>query len=176
VPAEPFEVAEEEEEADAPGDGTQRQVVPGQAQSDGTDHQRRHQGEHESDDEPAPGGALRPGKPCRQILRRGDHGGGVGSQADEGGLAEAGEPADAGEQHQAQGHEGVEGDVVEQAHLERTQHERREDDHGDEGREHPARGNASPAGERFGGGKRLSSFFLLLARGGCAASARRARE
>ena len=52
---------------------------------------------------------------------RGQVGGGVGAQADEGRLAERGEPGDAGEQHQAERDQGVQADVVGQGDPELRQ-------------------------------------------------------
>jgi hypothetical protein len=52
----------------------------------------------------------------------GQVGRGVGAQTDEGRLAERGQAADAGQQHQADGDDGVQADVVEQRDVEFGQH------------------------------------------------------
>ena len=106
VPAEPLEVAEQVVEADAPGDGAERQVVAGQAQRERRRGPARRPRSSASPpaasshgDQPAGGG---------QIGRR------VGAEADERRLPERGQAADAGQQHEPERDDAGQADVVRQ--------------------------------------------------------------
>ena len=92
VLAQRVDVAEQVVQAQAPGDGGQRQVVARHAQRDPAQQQRGGDGEGQADPHREPG---------RDAVRQRQVGRGVGADADEGGLAERGQPGDAGQQHQA---------------------------------------------------------------------------
>jgi hypothetical protein len=114
VAAEGLQVAEDEVERNAPGDGAQRQEVPRQTQGDEAQGQRYRGGHHHADDQGAPG---------RHAVARGEVGRGIGTEADECRLAEGGQAADAGQQHQAQRHQGIEADVIDDGHRELARHQ-----------------------------------------------------
>ena len=77
-------------------------------------------------------------QPGRKTVGSRQHRGGIGAEAAKGSLAERGEAADAGEQHQPHRHQGGEADIVEQHDPERRdarderdrRHDEREDDEG----------------------------------------------
>ncbi|ETH82122.1 hypothetical protein L559_2967 [Bordetella pertussis STO1-CHOC-0017] len=102
--AEPVQVAEQVIQREPPGDGAQRQIMPRQPQRD-QPQQERHHGRHQQ--------AHRQRQPRRDVVLRGEQCRGVGAQAHEGRLAERGQAAHAGQQHQPQRHHGGQADVVE---------------------------------------------------------------
>jgi hypothetical protein len=53
--AEKLEIAKQEVKADAPGDGSQRQVMPGKPQGQQTQHKGHQGGNHQPDHQPDPG-------------------------------------------------------------------------------------------------------------------------
>jgi hypothetical protein len=116
LPAEDFEVAEHEIDADSPGDGAERKVVAREPHGDQPEAERDQAGAGEARGEPEPG---------RAAVERGEHAGRVGPDADESLLAERHEPGDAGEQHQPQRDQRRQADVVHQRHVELRQRERR---------------------------------------------------
>ena len=126
IAAEEFELAEQIEQADAPGDGAERQIVAGQPHRDEAEQHR--------------GGAAdqqrqRQRQPWRHAIGGREHRRGVGAKAAKRRLAERGQAADAGQQHQPHRHQGGEPDIVEQHDPERRhardqrdhRHQRRED-------------------------------------------------
>ena len=115
VAAEEFDVAEQEIQADAPGDGTQRQVMATHAQRDEAEAERHRAGDGEADEQRDPG---------RKSVRRGQPRRRVGAETDKGRLAEGSQAADAGQQHQTDDDNRVEADVVEQRDRELRQHQR----------------------------------------------------
>ncbi len=74
---------------------------------------------------------------------RGQHGGRVGAEADERGLAERRQPADAGQQHEAERDQRVQPDVVRQRDRELGQHQRRQPEQREEDRDEPGRPHSS---------------------------------
>ncbi len=123
VAAQRLQVAEDVIQAQTPGDGAQRQVVPRQAQRDRAqqpgDHRRHHQPQQQT--QPGHQASRDGGQRLLHARVGGDPGRGVGAQADEGGLAEGGHAADPGQQHQAHGHHRIQADVVQQRDGERRQ-------------------------------------------------------
>ena len=110
VTAEEFELAEQIEQRDAPGDGAERQIVAGQP--------------HRDEPEQHGGGAAdqkreRQRQPWREAISRSQHRRGVGAKAAEGRLAERGEAAHAGQQHQPHRDQRGEADIVQQHDPER---------------------------------------------------------
>ena len=103
--AEPADVSEQIEKRDAPGDGAERQIVAGQPHGDRADQAG---GDHRH------GQRDRQGQPWRDAEMHGEHAGGIGAEADKGGLAERGHAADAGQQHQTDRDQAGNADVVEQ--------------------------------------------------------------
>ncbi len=105
VAVEQLQLAEQEIEAEAPGDGAERQVVTGQAHRG----QAQHQGCRCRD-----GHRHRQRHPRRPAVAGGEHGRGESAEAAERGLAERGQAADAREHDQADRYQRTEADVVEQ--------------------------------------------------------------
>ena len=103
--AEPVEVAEQIEERDAPGDGAERQIVTGQPHRDRADQAGDDHGHDQR-------GGQR--QPWRDAEMHGQHAGGVGAEADKGGLSERRHAADAGQQHEADRDQAGDADIVEQ--------------------------------------------------------------
>ncbi len=93
VAPERIDVSEQEIDGNAPGDRAQRQEVAAEPQGRGAENGGDEPGESQRQQQPDPGRAAVHGRVP---------GGGVGADADEGRLAERREPADAGEQHQAE--------------------------------------------------------------------------
>ena len=149
IAAEKFELAEEIVEPDAPGDGAERQIMAGQphrddAEDDGgdaADEQRERQCQ-----------------PWRDAVGHAQHRGGVGAKATERRLAERGQAADAGQQHQPHRHQCGEADIVQEHDPERRhardQRDRRHDQRkNEEGptvghRQSPSSSTAGAASER----------------------------
>src|SRR5690606_13364745 len=128
VLAEELHVAEEEVDREPPGDGRDRQVVPGEPQGNGAEEERnrRHEGPAPHKRRPRRGAVLR-----REYRRR------VRGETGEHLLPEGHHAGDAGEEHQAEGDHGGERDVIEQRHLEVGDEKRRggdEDEKADERR------------------------------------------
>src|SRR5262249_56755076 len=98
-------VSEQEKDRNAPGYRAQRQEVTAEPQGRGTQHRRDERGEKEREQEADPG---------RAALHRGVPGGGIGADADEGGLTERREPTHAGEQNETKNGKGIEADVSHQ--------------------------------------------------------------
>ncbi len=121
--AEELEVAEQEIQRDAPGDRAERQIVPRQAQGEQAEQQGDQRGQQQPREQAAPRVGQRR-QPSRQGCRRGQRRGRIGAQTDESRLAEGGQPADAGQQHQTERHQRVEADVIEQRDVELGQDER----------------------------------------------------
>ena len=116
VAAEEAEVAEQVVQADPPGDGSERQVVPGQSKRDQAEEQRHCHGERQGDGQRQPRGQAVLGRQIRARVR---------PEPDEGGLPERRQAADSGEQHEAERDERVQADVIEQRDLEFRQHDGR---------------------------------------------------
>ena len=109
IAADQIEIGEGVVEADAPGDGAEREVVAGEAHRHRADQRgagRRHQ---------QPGGQAEPG---REVVVFAHDRGGVGAEAEQGGLTERGHAADAGQHHQADRHDGGDAGIVQQRHPE----------------------------------------------------------
>ncbi|MNV63606.1 hypothetical protein D3C71_1562100 [compost metagenome] len=121
--AQPVDVAEQEIQRQAPGDGAQRQIMARQAQGDRAQQIRHHGGDDQADGQRQPG---------RYVVLRGQEGGGVGAQADERRLAERRQAAHAGQEHQPQHDQAGQADVIELRHPEfgrdRQQRQARQDD------------------------------------------------
>ena len=103
VLAEEVEVAEQVEQAQAPGDRRQRQVVARHAQRHPREDERGERGDGQADPDREPG---------RDAVGEGQVRRGVRAHADERRLAEGGQAGDPGEQHQADHDQRVEADVV----------------------------------------------------------------
>ncbi len=117
--AQPLHVGHRVVQHQAPGDGGERQVVPRHAQRDGAEQQRGQDGQRHAD---------RQRQPWRQAARHGQEGGGVGADADEGGLPERSQPGHTGQHDESQRDDRVQPDVValgdpEVGHRQRRQHE-----------------------------------------------------
>ena len=125
IAAEEFELAEQIEQADAPGDGAERQIVARQPHRDEAEQHRGTAADQQR---------QRQRQPWRHAIGRRQHRRGVGAEAAKRRLAERGQAADAGQQHQAHRHQGGEPDIVEQHDPERR-HARDERDHRHQGRE-----------------------------------------
>src|SRR5262249_18919446 len=95
---------------------------PAEPQGRGAQHRRDERGEKEREQEADPG---------RAALHRGVPGGGIGADADKGGLTERREPTHAGEQNETQYGEGIDADVVHQRDREASKNEGRDHDEGD---------------------------------------------
>src|SRR5690606_38049222 len=104
VLAQELEVAEQVVQRQAPGDGAQGQIVPGQPKGDGA----QNIGHREGDDQ-----ARHQGKPGRPARGGGEVGGGISADAHEGRLAERGQAAHAGKQYEPQHDQGGKPDVIE---------------------------------------------------------------
>ena len=149
IAADEFQLAEQIEQADAPGDGAERQIVAGQPHGDDAEDD----GGNAADDE-----RSRQGQPGRHAIGGGQHRGGVGAKAAERGLAERGEAAEAGEQHQPHRHQRGKADIVQQHDPERRhagdqrdcRHHRSEDEEGPavHHRQSPSSSTAGAASER----------------------------
>ena len=111
VAAERLGRAEQEVEADAPGDRAERQVVARQLQRQRPERGGDRERDQQAGDQREPRRRAQPGDRCRQCVR-GQHGGRVGAEADERGLSERRQPADAGQQHEPERDERVQPDVV----------------------------------------------------------------
>ena len=88
IAAEEFELAEQIEQADAPGDGAERQVMPRQPHRDEAERDRG---------DPADDKRKRQRQPGRHPVGRRQHRRGIGAEAAKRRLAERGETADAGQ-------------------------------------------------------------------------------
>ena len=104
-----------------------------EAQRRGAQDRGDEAGQRERQDEPEPG---------RAALDRSEPGGGVSADADEGGLAERGEAADAGEQDEAEGGERIDADIVHQRDGEASEQRRSDCDEDD--REAEKHGREAP--------------------------------
>jgi hypothetical protein len=105
IAPEEFELAEQIEQAKPPGERAERQIMTRQAHG----HEAEHHGGKAGDDQ-----RQRQGQPGRDAVIRRQHRGGVGAEADKGGLSERGEAADAGQQHEPHRDEGRQADIVQQ--------------------------------------------------------------
>ncbi|MCY1226722.1 hypothetical protein D9M72_389680 [compost metagenome] len=101
--AQELQVAEQEEQRQAPGNGRQRQVVAGHAHRDQPDHIGRCHRDHQPHQQP---------EPRRQPELRGQVRSAVRAQPHERGLPERGHATHAGQQHQPDRHDAVQPDVV----------------------------------------------------------------
>ena len=110
IAAEEFQLAEQIKQADAPGDGAERQIVAGQPHRDDAEQDGGDAADQQRE---------RQRQPRRDAIGRGQHRRGVGAEAAKRGLAERGEAADAGQQHQPHRHQRGEADIVEQHDPER---------------------------------------------------------
>jgi hypothetical protein len=110
IAAEEFQLAEQIEQADAPGDGAERQIMAGQPHRDDPEQDGRHAADQQRE---------RQCQPRRKAIGRRQHRRGIGAEAAEGRLAERRKSADAGQQHQPHRHQGGEADIVEQHDPER---------------------------------------------------------
>ena len=126
IAAEEFELAEQIKQADAPGDGAERQIMSRQPHRDEAEHDRGDAADQQR---------QRQRQPRRQAIGRRQHRRGVGAEAAKRRLAERGEAADAGQQHQPHRHQRGEPDIVQQHDPERR-HARNERDRRHHQREH----------------------------------------
>ncbi len=113
--AEHLDIAEEIIDRDAPGDGAERQQMAAEPQRRQAEYRRRAAGQQQGEDEAEPG---------RAAVKRAVPGGGVGADTDEGGLAERGEPADAGQEDEAERDQRIDPGVVHQGHAEGAEQQR----------------------------------------------------
>ena len=129
IAAEEFQLAEQIEQADAPGDGAERQIVAGQPHRDDAEQDGGDAADQQRE---------RQRQPRRKTVGGRQHRRGVGAKTAKRGLAERGEAADAGQQHQPHRHQGGEADIVEQHDPERRdardERDRRHDEREDEDR------------------------------------------
>ena len=135
IAAEEFELAEQIKQAEAPGDGAERQIVTRQPHGDEAE---RHRGDaaHQQRE--------RQRQPRREAISRRQYCRGVGAEAAKRRLAEGGEAADAGEQHKSHRHQRGKPDIVQQHDPERR-HARDERDRRHRSREHE---NGQPPSHR----------------------------
>jgi hypothetical protein len=126
VTAQKFELAEQVEQGDAPGDGAERQIMAGQAHRDQAERDRGDAAHQQRE---------RQRQPRRYAVGRGQHRRGVGAETAKRRLAERGEAADAGQQHQPHRHQCREPDIVQEHDPERRQ-ARDERQRGHDQREH----------------------------------------
>lgn len=108
-PGKPHQVPGEDVKGHLPGDGGKGKEVPLEPHSEEAQHQGEGQGEAEAQGEPRPGGNPRP---------RGEEGGGVGRNPHEGRLGEARHPAKPREDVEGKGHQGGDGEEVEEGDVE----------------------------------------------------------
>ena len=120
VAVEQLQLAEQEVEADAPGDGAERQVMAGEAHRDEAEHQGGRAGD---------GQRHRQRGPRRPAVAGGEHRRGEGAEAAEGRLSERGEPADARQHDEAERHQRAQADIVEERDPEHR-HARQHRQHG----------------------------------------------
>ncbi len=122
VAVERIEIAEHEIDRDAPGDGAQRQEMAAEPQRRRAEDQRDEAGQRQSKEQ---------SHPRRAALHRSVPGRRIGADADERGLSERCQPAEAGEQHEAERRECIDADVVHQRDGEGSKDQRRDRDEGD---------------------------------------------
>ncbi len=135
VAAEELEVAEQQREADAPGNGRQRKVVALHPQRD----EPETIGEPQRKDEP-----HAEVDPRRERIVRGEDGRRVRTDAYERRLPERRLAGHAGEQHETERHDAVEPDVIAERHPELRRDEGNADQHRDEdGKGEPAGSHSS---------------------------------
>ncbi|MPM85705.1 hypothetical protein SDC9_132786 [bioreactor metagenome] len=154
--AEEFDVAEQKIEADTPGDGAQRQVVAAHAQGNEPERQRDGGGQGHADEEREPG---------RDAVHRRQPGRGVGAEADKGRLAEGSQATDPGQQHEADGDDGIEADVVEQRDRKLRQQLRGNGKDGNEGEKRrmaTQRTGGTGFARRIAADHFVALFFFLL--------------
>ncbi len=105
VLAEHLQIAEQKEQRETPRDRPERQKVARQPHRHRAEHQRDQRGQHDADDQREP---RRHTEVRRQI------GGRISADADERRLPEARHAADAGQQHEPDGDDRIQPDVVQQ--------------------------------------------------------------
>ena len=129
IAAEEFQLAEQIKQPDAPGDGAERQIMAGQPHRDDAEQDGGDAADQQRE---------RQRQPRRKAVGGRQHRRGIGAEAAKGRLAERGEAADAGQQHQPHRHQGGEADIVEQHDPERRdardERDRRHDEREDEDR------------------------------------------
>ena len=160
MPPQEFHIAKQEVQRNAPGHGTQRQIVARQFQAERAQHQCHAGGQHQPKQQRQPRRPAGKRQPGRQFAGGGQPGGGVRPQTHKRRLTKTGQPAHPGKQHQAQRHQRRQANIIEQGDVKLRQQQRCQQQAQQKSAQHPARIN--PAGPRRGAAHLRRVFFNMV--------------